>query len=82
MFALMPEEVVLDFSMQIVSLLLLCGSCVPNLHEGKDEADGEVGQPVDRAGHHECCRPGGLPEHLGGHHVGDWTCKRTDVVNY
>lgn len=78
----MPEEVVLDFSMQIVSLLLLCGSCVPNLHEGKDEADGEVGQPVDRAGHHECCRPGGLPEHLGGHHVGDWTCKRTDVVNY
>lgn len=49
--------------------------CLTNLQEGENEANSEVGDPVDRTSNHEGSRPGRLPEHLSGHHSWNGTCR-------
>lgn len=56
--------------------------CVTDLQEGEDEADSEVGKPVDGAGDHEGGGPGWLSEHLGSHHIRNGTWTDTDAVNH
>lgn len=48
-----------------------------DLHEGEDEADGEVGQPVEAAGHRVGRRSVRLLEELGGDQEGDAGCDTT-----
>lgn len=56
-----------------------------DLQEGEDEADGEVGQPVEAAGHRVGRRPVRLLEQLCGDQEGDAGCdteKQEGVKNH